>query len=68
MINKGRLESRRERLIGALAGYGTALVLLGLTLVVDAGGDARRYLIVSALIITVVTTAALLASLKARRN
>jgi hypothetical protein len=65
---RGRLVDKKERIVTAVIGYGTALLLLLLSLVVGDGGEARSYLFVAALIAAGATSGILLRSIGARRG
>lgn len=67
MPDRGRLVGRRERILFASIGYGTAVVLMLLAFVVG-DGDGQRYLFNSALILAAATTGTLLISFRRRRD
>jgi hypothetical protein len=67
VVYRGRLETRKERVVYAAFGYGIGLALLLLALVVG-DVEALRYLLVGGLIFVGSTTGILLISIGARRS
>ena len=67
-MHRGRLTDTKERVVMTVVGYGAALLLLLLAVVVSHDGEGRRYLFDGVLITAGATTGILLRSIGARRD